>query len=465
LRAHRLLVLAVLAITVAGSLAYLNFRSERYETAAEVLVTPLSVDQQSLLGVPLITESADSTRVSQTAAALLRSNRAAAATAVELGDDWSRTKVLSSVLIQPRGESNVIALTATAEEPELAAQLANEYARAALRAQNEALRREVRSLIGSLEEEIDNGLSSTEQGALESRVAALRVIERTGNPTLSLTQAAVAPTGSSSPPLALVLIAAVLGGMVLAFGAALIATSMDSKVRNEEEVQALLRTPVLARIPGSRRRAARDRAEEAYRTLAAEIEESGGTRRVVMVTGGSSGDGKTRCAAELASAARSSGQAVIFLDFDASRATGSERRNGSSDQLFGLRRDDPTLPRLDPSKPLSEVLVYPTNDPYLRVGLSPSSQQQAEAVTLGRQMSRLIAEARRDGSLVIVDTPPLGEIGDALRLVSHVDLILVVAQLGVSRRNGLESLRELLDRVGDVSTGVVLLGDSRAGGA
>lgn len=463
LRAHRLLALAVLVVTVAASLAYLQVRDERYQTAAEVLVTPLSVDQQSLLGVPLITESADSTRVSQTAAALLHSNRAAAEVAAELGEGWDRDRVLGSIQIQPRGESNVIALTAAADGPELAARLANTYTRAALGVQNDSLRRELASLTASLEEEIASGLSGPEQEQLESRVAALRVIERTGNPTLSLTQAALPPTNSSSPSAALILAAALLGGTILAFGAALIAASRDTKVRDEEEIQALLGTPVLARVPSSGRRAARARAAEAYRTLAAELEESGGARRVVMVTGGSSGDGKTQCAAELAAAARETGQGVIFLDFDVHRASGSHGSNGNRGQIFGLSRDNPELPRLDPNRPLADVLIHPTNDPYLRVGLAPFSQQQADVVGLSRQMSRLIAEARRDGSLVIVDTPPLGEIGDALRLLAHVDLILVVAQLGVSRRAGLESLRELLDRVGETSAGLVLLGDSRPG--
>jgi Mrp family chromosome partitioning ATPase len=462
LRAHRLLALAVLAITVAASIAYLQLRDERYQATAEVLVTPLSVDQQATLGLPLITESADSTRVSQTAAALLRNNSAATVAAVEMGDGWDRNRVLGAIQIQPRGESNVIALTSTADSPSLAAKLANEYTRATLAVQNEALRRRLSLLIDSLQEELDSGLSGGEQSGLESRIAALRVIDRTGDPTLSLVQRAVEPDNSSSPPSALVLAAALLGGAILAFGAALIAASLDRRVRDEDELVTLLQAPILARIPPSSRRSARARAAEAYRTLAAEIEESGGARQVVMVTGGSSGDGKTHCAAELASAAREAGQEVIFLDFDVHRTTDSRHHlNGDLNRghLFGLWRDDPALPRLDPRKPLSDVLIYPSSDPGFKVGLAPSSQHQTELASLSRQMSRLIAEARRGGSLVVIDTPPLGEIGDALRLVAHVDLILVVAQLGVSRRAGLESLRDLLDRVGETSAGLVVLGD------
>jgi Mrp family chromosome partitioning ATPase len=240
----------------------------------------------------------------------------------------------------------------------------------------------------------------------------------------------------------------------------LIAASVDKRVRDEEELGELLQVPILARVPSSGRRAGRSRAAEAYRTLAAEIEESDKARQVVMVTGGSSGDGKTRCAVELATAALETGREVIFLDFDVHHASGSRRRrNGDGRELFGLERNDPALVRLDPSKTLAEVLIYPGSG-SLWVGLAPAQQQRSELASLNRQMSRLIAEARRGGALVIVDTPPLGEIGDALRVVSHVDLILVVAQLGVSRRAGLESLRELLARVSEVPAGLVVLGDS-----
>lgn len=456
LRAHRRLAIGVLLLTVIASVAYLALRSESYETSAEVLVTPLSAEQQNLLGLPLITESSNSTKVSQTAAALLHNNRAATAAAKSMGPGWDSNRVSSAIQIQPLGESNLIALTATADSPQLAARLANAYTTAALSIQNEDLRKRIKEVTGSLEQEIESGLSSTEQSVLEGRVAALRILERTGNPTLSLSQQAIRPDASALPSKKLVLIAALLGGAILGFVAALVIGALDTKVRSREEVEKQLPIPTLAEIPRSGRRASPMRATQAYRSLATEIEESGKKLRVLLVTAGSELEKKTQSAADLAAAARDTGQSVIFLDFDMHRDKAS---SDSSREIFGLSRNDPSLPRLGPDKSLAEVLIHPTNDPYLRVGLAPPPQQESDVIGLSRQMPRLISEARADGSLVIVDSPPLGEIGVAVRLVSHVDLILVVVQVGVSQRAKLDSLRDLLGRVGESSSGLVLLHD------
>jgi hypothetical protein len=57
----------------------------------------------------------------------------------------------------------------------------------------------------------------------------------------------------------------------------------------------------------------------------------------------------------------------------------------------------------------------------------------------------------------VIDTAPLGEISDALRLIPLVDDVLLVARVGNTDRGNLGFLRALLDRSGCTPIGVAVI--------
>jgi Mrp family chromosome partitioning ATPase len=70
---------------------------------------------------------------------------------------------------------------------------------------------------------------------------------------------------------------------------------------------------------------------------------------------------------------------------------------------------------------------------------------------------RFMDEARTLADCVIVDTPPLGEVSDALRHARSVDDLLVVIRPRNSMRRHVELLRDLLERTGRTPTGYVVI--------
>ena len=58
---------------------------------------------------------------------------------------------------------------------------------------------------------------------------------------------------------------------------------------------------------------------------------------------------------------------------------------------------------------------------------------------------------------MVVDTAPLGEVGDALRLVADVEDILLVVRPGNTSEGQLEFLRDLLERTGKSPAGMIVL--------
>ena len=88
---------------------------------------------------------------------------------------------------------------------------------------------------------------------------------------------------------------------------------------------------------------------------------------------------------------------------------------------------------------------------------------QGDAILLDplyARLPQLVAEARSLADHVIIDTPPLGEISDALRLLGFVDEVVIVVRPGNSDRVGLSTTADLLARTGTDPAGFLVVGDT-----
>ncbi|MDP8910266.1 MAG: hypothetical protein M3N47_14395, partial [Chloroflexota bacterium] len=81
---------------------------------------------------------------------------------------------------------------------------------------------------------------------------------------------------------------------------------------------------------------------------------------------------------------------------------------------------------------------------------------------LARQLPAILEEARTLADYVIVDTPALGNASDALRLIAHVDDVLLVGRPGHTRSDDLELTRQLLERSHGNPRGLVIVGAGKA---
>jgi capsular exopolysaccharide synthesis family protein len=450
LRAHRLLVVAITALTVLAAAAWLSVRSPLYEATAQVLLTPVSGDDQAYLGLQVLRESNDPPRTAQTAASLVDSARAAELAAAEMGAGWSRARIQSRVEIEPQGQSNIVAVTARNEDPVVAARLANRYVEGALEARREALRRQSRELLATL------GTPTTE--AERQRASALQTVANSGDPTMSIAERAIPPEKSEAAPAWLVLALALVAGFALASGAALLRQATDRRVRDVEELLEIYPLPVLARVPVVAKRgngptslALPPAAREAYRTLQVQLDQDSVGPRVVMLTSASTGDGKTSAAVHLALALVAAGRRVILMDFDLRKPDVARR--------LGLEDNQGLVSLLSSSSDLSDVLVPAPRLPPLTV--APAGTGQGDVLllsALARRLPEILDQARSMADYVILDTAPLGEVSDALRLVPFADEIVVVARPGNSMRPELELTRDYIERSGRTPIGMVLIG-------
>jgi len=212
-RRSLLFVVCTTLLALAAAAFYLELRSEQYEATVDVLVAPLATDDPEFQGLPLIRESSDGSRPVQTATGLLHGAAIANMTAKALGSEWTERKVEDVVEVRPRGESNLVAISASSEDPDEAATVANRYANAALEFRRQAIAPALRREVRAVEEAPDNGTS----------LQRLRAAQANGDPTLSIVSQARPPTSSSLISAKVVLLAALLVGLLVGIAGIMVA--------------------------------------------------------------------------------------------------------------------------------------------------------------------------------------------------------------------------------------------------
>lgn len=214
-RGHRwpwILITATTIVALAGAAAYVGLRSTSYEATADVLVTPLASEDPNFQGLPLIRESSDGSRPVQTGAGLLSGPAIARLTADHLGGEWTRREVEGDVVVQPRGESNIVAIVAKAGSASSSAELANVYTSAALKLRRHTLQPYFHREIEILTDEAGKG----------EQLKQLRAAEHSGDPTLSVAARAQAPSASAGPSTKLILLIALIVGLLVGVGGVMV---------------------------------------------------------------------------------------------------------------------------------------------------------------------------------------------------------------------------------------------------
>ena len=470
LRRRKWWLVATVVAVVVGTLGYVSTQHKQYTATAQLLVQP----QNPGLTTGSATQQITPTDV-LTELQLVTSAPVTAAVTKKLGSapDISATQV---------GQTNVIAVAATAATPARAALVANTYAQAFVTYRRSvtisnltAAETQLEQQIASLSQQISAlnpsnpaqatqaSALATQQAALKAQLAQLQVNGAVSTGGVEVVTPATPPGSPSSPRPSRDAVVALFLGLLLGMAVAFTVEYVDDTLYTKEEVERLAPgTPVLALIPVvdswkdrdtpvvAAQASPRSSVAESYRSLRTSLQfvAHQHSLRTILVTSASDTEGKTATVANLGVVLASAGERTVVISCDL--------RKPRLASFFALREDIGLTSVLLGHASLADALQHvPGVERLSLLGTGPLPPDPAELLASGA-LADLIAELAGRFDVVLIDSPPVIPVTDAAILSRVADGTLLVVASGQSHGKALRRAVENLALVDARTVGIVL---------
>lgn len=253
--------------------------------------------------------------------------------------------------------------------------------------------------------------------------------------------------------LILAILVGCIGGLLLA----VLVDYLDNTIKDPQEFERLFGLPVLAIIPRVKRTESPvlgtagtgHGLAEPYRSLRANVRYAvpDQSLKCLLITSPGVGDGKTTVSMNLGTVCGELGQTVNLVETDLRRPAVAS--------TLGLSGDVGLTSCIIGEQSIDNALQPTPNENVALLGSGPVPPNAA-LILESEGMRALLQELRTRADLTILDSPPVGLIADAQTLAALADGIILVVELGKTRRPVLERSLDLLRRTGTPVLGVVL---------
>jgi tyrosine-protein kinase len=409
----------------------------------------------------------EASRKALTEAALAVLPEVSAKAAKQLGGPASINEIVGSVEVTAANEmANVLEVKATNESPARAAEIANAYASAYIEFRREASQSQLRESIVLIEAKLKSLTPSEEGGAkataLTEELSKLEVEQALQTGEVSLVQKAQPPTSPSYPKTKRDVLIGLVLGIVLGFALAALIERFDRRVRSVDDLEELFGLPIIAKIPKTKAFKEATIEEmllapeaEAFRTLRTNLRYLKVNRDIssILIASPEPADGKSTVARGLAGAMVEMGDQAVLLEADL-RKESSFRfgagyvADGLSGVLAGLSLDEALMQvpvSVASGKPARSLTVLPSG------AMPPNPSELLE----GPRMQEVLAELAEHFEMVVIDSPAVGYVSDAMTLVPHVSAILAVGGVGRTTREDAKGFVDQLSLTGSRPLGLI----------
>lgn len=485
---RRWLTIAIAVVLVVGAAVALSARTEaRYRAEARVSVSTTAA-QDRLDPSSGSTNAQTLQRRLENELELARSDDVEQAAEAAVGGSFDAS-------VRADSDSDTLVFSATALSADEAAERANAYAAAFVAERTSSTADELDAATATLNarladieaerddilEQIDDGADerrfSAQLAALDSEEATLRSSLReikiaedlAAAGSATVTRAATPPSAPFEPAWSRNVALALVVGLVLGVGAALLRETLDGTIRTKDALEAATGRPTLGLLPKPGPGKAADRPVLVTASAGAFVEGMRSLRSsllfarddaktsVFAFTSPSPAEGKTTTVVNLALSLARAGHSVVLVDADLRRPRAGEacgvdlHAPGLADALTGrtglqLHSEQVT------GEQLFEVLPAGIDVPDpAEVLASPGFQA-------------LVDHLRSMFEIVVLDTAPVLPVADALAVAAAADATVVVARSGETNAKQAEAAMELLERADADVIGTVLTdADERSG--
>ena len=311
----------------------------------------------------------------------------------------------------------------------------------------------------SLLREVDSA-RSTYQNLLESR-SDLDVLKNQQTGNAQVIESGIVPEEGSTGRMPF-LVLGILIGLFLGNLTAILLEMQDRSLRTIGEIKQRFAFQVLGIVPLDLLQSSQGGivvqrepdsfASEIYRMIQTNLKFLAVQQqpKVILMTSSVPGEGKSTVAANLAAAMAQLGRKVLLIDGDL--------RKASQHELWQISNKIGVKDVIAHKTPLSQVVTQPMKQ--LDVLTAGTIAPNPLALLDSSEMSQLVAVARKEYELVIIDAPPLAVTADVLTLSKLSDGIVFVSRPGVVENESAELAKETLfnARIDEQVLGMVING-------
>lgn len=312
---------------------------------------------------------------------------------------------------------------------------------------------------------------------LLTQYEAARIDDALRENSIYVIEAAVTPNTPSSPREEVNIVLGLLVGLLAGVALALVRENLDTRLHTKQQVDNLAHSPIIGEIPGAKEPLplihSPNNSEiqvEAFRRLRINLLRTHpeSLSQTVLVTSAEANEGKSSIAANLAITMAQTGRRVALIDCNLHKPALHQLFNlshtgGLMDVLLGQATiagvlKESTFPKLKiiTSGPkltdLASQMIAPAIIPK---GLADQLSQGPELLG-SPSMASVLKQLQQEFDIVILDTPALLSVSDALVLVPMTDTVVLIVARGRSRRYAVRSTHQQLLNIGAKSIQLVL---------
>jgi succinoglycan biosynthesis transport protein ExoP len=434
LRRRKWIVLVLLAITIGVAAGATQLQEPKYRATMKIVI-----GQGQGLFSPTLANAFEP--FSATMSDLLRSNIVAREVISNLGLDMTEESLLAKMSVSTKPASS--ALKVSIED--------RDRVRARMIAQN----------IGFVFSELVEERFGQQAPAAPGDAAVPPLTATIWDP------AVIEPQPVSPRPRRNLAIAGVLG-LILGILGAFVREHFDRALRTRESIEHAFGMPVIGQIPFERARGRREPravsnpfglSAEAYRAVRANLQYLGVKRPLttILLTSGAPGQGKTTVTANLAAAIARSGASTVVVEGDLRRPRLAE--------VYGVDAGGPGLTgvlvgnaQLDDAVVTVPLGQGGDDRQHAQLALLPSGYlppNPSELLSSG-EMEKVLTQLRASYDYVLIDSPPLLLVADALELARTVDGVVIIARRNRATRDEAREVRSVVERLDIRLVGAVM---------
>jgi capsular exopolysaccharide synthesis family protein len=236
---------------------------------------------------------------------------------------------------------------------------------------------------------------------------------------------------------------------------------INNSIQNTEDINKLTKIPLIGVIGLSKDNTnlavfekPKSALSESFRAIRSSLQflykqqKVDGTK-TLMITSSVSGEGKTFCSLNIATVFALSEKKTVIIGLDL--------RKPKMFEEFNISNEVGVVNYLIKQKTLEEIII-PTHIPFLDVIVSGPIPPNPAEMIMSDGMKNMFEELKKKYDYIILDTPPVGLVSDALELAQYCDVTLYIVRQNFTKKDMITLLNNRVKRGELNNTSIILNG-------